>query len=137
LLLQPGRLLLPGWDGDELAVVLKLRVVTIEPPSFSDVSVCVAVVGLHAIARRYERGTGREDAAVRRDLLTLAPGYVATFQDNDEIEDGDDFSIPAPAGGGFWIGAASQSGGADPVLLVRTFVETHKETPPSPLPLIK
>lgn len=75
---------------------------------------------LHALARRYERGTCRDDAAVLRDLLALAPGYVSTFQDNDEIEEGADFAIQAPAGAGFWLGAVKSD---PPELVVRTFIE--------------
>jgi hypothetical protein len=122
LWLKPSRLLQPGWSDNELAITLSLRIVSIEPPSFSDESLIVAQIGLHALARRYERGADRTEAAVLNDLLGLAPGYVATFGDPDEIEDGDDFAIPAPAGGGFWIGAASQTGTA-PKLLVRTFIQ--------------
>jgi hypothetical protein len=124
LWLRPSSLLQPGWSDNEPAVLLSLRVIAIEPPSFSDESLIVATIGLHALARRYERGAGRADAAILRDLLALVPGYVATFQDNDEIEDGDDFAIPAPAGGGLWIGAAKVGGGVPSVLAVRTFIDT-------------
>jgi hypothetical protein len=119
LWLTPARISLPTWADDELALCLTLRVIEIAPPDFSDTSLTVATVGLHALARRYERGVGRTDAAVLRDLLALGPGYLSTFR--EEVEAGADFAIPLPCGG-IWIGAATELDG-NPLLGVRTFVD--------------
>jgi hypothetical protein len=72
----------------------------------------IAGVGLHALARRYQRGADRTDTAVLGDLLPIATDYRAVARAKGE------FSIPA--GGGSWIGAC---GPFDAVAIVRTFVE--------------
>jgi hypothetical protein len=82
---------------------------------------------LHELARRYQRGAGRDNVSVLRDLLGLAPGYATTFRDNDEIEDGADFAIPVAAGG-VWIGAAKSERGCPQELVVRTFIENRDAT---------
>src|SRR5437764_14911833 len=68
---EPDRISLPGWDSGELALAIVLRMLTIRPPAFSQRMMPLAFIGLHALARRYERGAARDDAAVLRDLAPL------------------------------------------------------------------
>jgi hypothetical protein len=111
---EPSRISLPGWAEGELALALVLRTIMLKPPAFFEVTVPLAQVGLHAIARRFQRGVDRTAAAVLRDLAPLAQAWPAT------IEGGREFEIPV-AIGGRWIGAVMQAADV-PVLLVRTFV---------------
>jgi hypothetical protein len=120
---SPWRLSCPGWEDDELAILLTLRAISLAPPVFSDDSTTFASIGLHALARRYQRSTDRADVAIGRDLLALGQGYGAVVTDGDEICGGE-FAIPA-AGGGCWIGAAVSEPGRPPLLAVRTFVESR------------
>jgi hypothetical protein len=72
----------------------------------------LAFVGLHALARRYERGAARDDLPVLRDLAPLGRSW------GKAIQGGDDFAIEAPAGGR-WVGAVMQAGGV-PVSMAAT-----------------
>ena len=110
----PTRLVLPDWDADELALSIWLRSIRIRPPECRETTTFLAVVGLHALARRFERGERRADAAVLRDLAPVGRGYPAA------VAAGVEFAIPA--GTGRWIGAVMQASGA-PVLAVRTFLD--------------
>jgi hypothetical protein len=111
---EPSRMSWPGWAEGELALALVLRTIMLRPPAFFEVTVPLAQVGLHAIARRFQRGVDRTAAAVLRDLVPLAQAWPAT------IDGGREFEIPV-AIGGRWMGAVMESADA-PVLLVRTFV---------------
>jgi hypothetical protein len=112
---EPSRVTLPGWDGAELAVTVTLRTLAIKPPAFSQTTLPMACVGLHALARRFQRGADRSERAVLRDLEALGRGWRAAVAGTVE------FAVPAP-GGGRWIGAQHLLGEV-PVLAVRTFVE--------------
>jgi hypothetical protein len=96
------------------AVAIVSTSVICAPPRFAERRL-VADIGLHALARRYQRSTGWDDGAVLRDLLPLANAWGAV------IAEGGDFAIPA-AGGGRWIGSATLVRDA-PVLAVRTYIE--------------
>jgi hypothetical protein len=111
----PSRLILPGWEADEPALSLVLRDVRIEVPAYRETTATLAIVGLHALARRFERGSGRGDVAIMRALAPLGRAYPGA------IKGGGEFAIEA-AGGGRWIGAVMMQGTA-PVLAVRTFVD--------------
>jgi len=111
----PSRLMMGGWDAGEPALSLMLRDVRIVPPDFRETAALLAIVGLHALARRYERCHVRTDPAVLRDLAPVGRSYA------DAVGRGGEFAIQT-AGGGRWIGAVMASGDA-PVLAVRTFVE--------------
>jgi hypothetical protein len=86
--------LLPGWGGPEPA--LALLFLLIETPPFRERGGLLAVVGLHALARRFQRGSGGPDG-VLRDLRSLALQYGRCLG-----VAGDEFE--APCGGGRWIG---------------------------------
>jgi hypothetical protein len=108
----PIRMRFAAWDGaDELAPALRMTLVVCAPPRFRCENMLLADVGLHALARRYERGADRSDAAVLRDLVPLARSAATV---NGE------FAIPT-ADNGCWIGRVTRVRGAS-VLAVRTFV---------------
>jgi hypothetical protein len=93
------------------ALAIVLRSLAVKPPAFEERSIVLACVGLHALARRYQRGAARDDAAVLADLHPLGRGGLEAFRDGGE------FAIPAP-GGGRWIGAVAPH---DRTVMVRTF----------------
>jgi hypothetical protein len=93
-----------SWVESELALGIRLtevrftrRVLDIKRRPLGDAC-------LHALARRYQRGADRSDAAVLSDLWALAGG---------------DFRVRA--GGGAWVGERVQYGGG-PHLAARTYV---------------
>ena len=88
-----------------------LRDLTITP-KFTEVNRRIAGFGLHSIARRFERGGDRTDAAVLADFSALAAGYAAAVAARGEFE----ITVPS---GGRWIGAF---GPGDAVVIVRTFI---------------
>jgi hypothetical protein len=94
----------------ELAVAVTMRMITTAP--FQDSTQLISDVGLHALARRFERARPNDDAAVLRDLKALADGYRSA------VANGGDFEVPTKAGGR-WIGCIT----AVRVLGVRTFLE--------------
>jgi len=54
---EPSRISLPGWAEGELALALVLRTIMLQAARlFRVVTVPLAQVGLHAIARRFQRG---------------------------------------------------------------------------------
>lgn len=112
LRVTPSRIEADGWAEDEPALAIKLTTIAIKPPEFEEKHLLIAGIGLHALARRYQRGADRADAAVLADLLPIATGYRATARAKGE------FTIPA--GGGRWIGAV---GPFDAAALVRTYIE--------------
>jgi hypothetical protein len=113
LRISPTRMRFAGWhdEGTEAALSIGLHLVTCKPPKFREERAIVADVGLHALARRFQRASDHADAAVLADLAALAPKWRDTAGE---------FRIPAPSGG-HWIGSVTAVRGA-PVLAVRTFV---------------
>jgi hypothetical protein len=112
---EPSRMTLPGWEDAELAVTVSLHALVIRPPAFSQLTLPLACVGLHALARRFQRGADRTDRTVLCDIEALGRGWRTAVQGTMEFE------VPAP-GGGRWIGAQHLLGEV-PVLAVRTFIE--------------
>jgi len=110
-----SRLRFTAWGGSEPepAIAILMTAVFSQPPHFAYEQSLIADVGLHALARRYERGEGRDDDAVLRDLAVLAHGHAAA------VAAGGEFQIPA--GGGRWIGSTTLVKDTL-VLAVRTFV---------------
>jgi hypothetical protein len=109
-----------GWSGDELSVAVVVRRVEVRlrpQPEVSDVAPIVAVVGLHGLARRYERGSDATDGAVLRDLAALTDRRRWRTGMRDSRSE---FDVPV-ADGGCWRGAATMLDDK-PVLAVRTFV---------------
>ena len=117
--MAPSRIQLASWeDGDdEACLTLLLREVLIVPSErifrASDVDLCV--VGLHAVARRLERGTSREDFDVGMDLHRIGRAYP-------EICAGVASEFNVPGDGGEWVGKVMMLPSGPPFLLVRTFV---------------
>lgn len=110
-----SKMRLEGWDGEpELAIALWSIAIISDPPAYAEERSLICDLGLHALARRFERGDGREDRDVLRDLLPLVDAYKAT------VADGGEFAIPVRAGG-TWIGRIATVKGRA-VLSVRTFV---------------
>jgi hypothetical protein len=111
----PFRLTMAGWAEDELAVATAIVAVGMALPStFMQEIRLVAAIGLHALARRFERGDRRDDLAVVRDLLPI--GQEAPRA----LEVGGDFEV-ACCNGGKWAGAVMFCDDR-PMLAVRTFV---------------
>jgi hypothetical protein len=108
----PAKLEHESWDADEAALALAVRSLTIAPRDFAEKNTRIAGIGLHALARRYERVPDRSDRAVLADFLALAEGYPAL------IAAGGEFSIEVPSGGR-WIGAIAPG---TAVAVVRTFI---------------
>jgi hypothetical protein len=105
----PTKMTFPGWDGPpEPAISIISWAAVCDPPHFIERRRTLADAGLHAVARRYQRGVGRDDNEVLKDLLPLGTTARAG-----------EFAIPA--GGGRWIGSVTLVRDA-PVLAVRTFV---------------
>jgi hypothetical protein len=63
LRLVPSKIEAAGWDGGEPALAIALQSIKIEPPAYAEKGVLICGIGLHAIARRYERGADRADTA--------------------------------------------------------------------------
>jgi hypothetical protein len=110
----PSRMKMETWDGTELVLGLMLsqidcgRELAISRRPLGDAS-------LHAVARRFERGADRSDAAVLSDLWALAEAFP------ERALVGGDFRVPA--GEGFWVGERVEYHGG-PHLAARTFVAT-------------
>jgi len=116
--LCPFRAAMADWGEFEPSIAVTLTVVGMSlPTAFSVETRIIAVVGLHAIARHYERGQCRSDTAVLRDLSVFGAAW-------NEAARAGEFSIPGLAGGR-WIGALMQMTTGEqprPVLMARTFV---------------
>jgi hypothetical protein len=86
----------------------------------------IALIGLHALGRRYQRGFANDDAAIMADFLTLAMNY-------GKLRMMQKFFLPV--GGGSWAGRATwiPSSDADATPLhVRTYLhgsEDHQNMP--------
>jgi hypothetical protein len=102
-------------DGEaELALAVELKLVRMQPPAFREETKPLVDAGLHTLARRFERGADRSEAAVLADLSALARAYP-----NKIIARGE-FKIAAARG--YWVGSGTTVKGV-PALAVRTFVE--------------
>ncbi len=108
----PTRLRYAGWtEGDyEHSISLTHTLVFIHPPQFVYDRRDAVAFGLHAIARRYERGADKSDAAVLNDMVPLS---LLTYEQRAEFE--------IPVNGGSWVGEAAKINGKL-VLIVRTYV---------------
>jgi hypothetical protein len=108
----PAKVYCESWPGDdEPALAIIVDHLGIAPPApLRESSTMLASLGLHALARRFQRGADRSDDAVKADLLALA--HAAP----DAVIDGGEFEIATPSGGR-WVGAV-----VDTYALVRTFL---------------
>jgi hypothetical protein len=115
LRLIPFRTVMEAWDADELSVAIAAVSVGMARPSIFGLDLrLLAIVGLHALARRFERGADRRDLAVLRDLLPIIPAAPGILRAGGECE-------IAAADGGRWIGSRMGCDGR-PVIGLRTFV---------------
>lgn len=113
LRLLPTRMRFGSWpdDAEELAITVASVTLGMQGDAFVCDRHLIADVGLHALGRRYERGTDRVDAAVLADLERLAHTYEAA------VMNGGTFNISG------WRGdVCAVEGTPEPVLSVRTFV---------------
>jgi hypothetical protein len=114
----PTSLLQLDWTEPEAAVAIVLFLIRIEPRAVTDKVRVLAVVGYHALARRYERGADRGDVAILRDLVPLVTAWPRV------VRQPVDFAVPA--GSGIWRGETVPlvlAGEAMSVASVRTFVD--------------
>jgi hypothetical protein len=110
----PSRMRMESWSESEL--VLGLSLIQID---YGDQIIVsrkpLGDASLHAVARRYQRGTDRSDKAVLRDLLELACAFP------EQVLSGGDFRVAASEG--WWRGELMQLGdGGPPHLAARTYV---------------
>jgi hypothetical protein len=101
------------WQGGdpEPALSVLLYALNIAPAVFKETEAVLAVVGLHALARRYERGTDRSDTAVLADLIPLARQAPELMKRDGKFE------VVLPDGSGRWLGLVT-----DGKPFVRTFI---------------
>jgi hypothetical protein len=89
------------------------------PAAFECKRVAIAIFGIHAIARRYQRGFNKTDCAIQTDILELATNASLLLDADSQT-----FAIPCPSGR--WVGAIEivrPSGAPDqPLLNVRSFI---------------
>lgn len=94
------------------------------PAAFECKRLAIAILGIHAIARRYQRGFDNTDRAIQTDISELTMN-VCRLQDAD----GQSFAIQCPSGQ--WVGSietVSLSGAPDQQLLnVRSFLHHHPQ----------
>jgi hypothetical protein len=110
----PAEIYCDAWVGDdEPALAIVLHHVGIAPPApLRESSTMLASLGLHALARRYQRGADQSIDAVLADLRELA------VRAPDAVIAGGEFEVATPSGGR-WIGAVVDRRYA----LVRTFLD--------------
>jgi hypothetical protein len=112
-----GNLQLAQWQGGmEIAVVVQSIELAAAPGVLHVETKVLAAVGLHGLARRYQRGGNRSAAAIYADLMLLGRAHA------ELARAGGAFSVPTM--GGKWAGAVFrfQDGEAvAPVLAARTY----------------
>jgi hypothetical protein len=113
LVVTAETLLLPGWSEPEPSLKVTLHVVEAKPYAYS--AVPMAVLGLHALARRYQRGRPNSDDDVLKDLRC----FVAAFRRAIRTADAE-FRIET-ASGGAWLAGLSADGNT---IIARTFVSS-------------
>lgn len=113
-----SRMTFAGW-GEANEPSIRASLYVLKTPPFEERQGALAEVGLHAIARRFERGRPDDDRAVLKDLVALAWGFADAASGEASTTE---FAIPAPSRGR-WIGAlAALDSESEPVMAVRTFV---------------
>jgi hypothetical protein len=108
-------LMLPGWSEPEPALRVVLHIIECRrrPFSYSYSPVPMGLLGLHALARRFQRGRPNSDDAVLADLRCFVGAFRRAIRTQDE-----EFRIEI-ASGGAWLGQLSADGNA---IVARTFV---------------
>ena len=97
LRVQPATLQSADWDDDAIEPTLSVAMHWFDVPPRVDqtTSQCLAVVSLHALGRRYERGRDHSHAAIIADLQALA---TVNVNDADRFPEGGRFQVPTPRG---------------------------------------
>jgi hypothetical protein len=114
LRLRASRMRFPDWgQGNEPSIAILLKMVTSNP--FHAEESILADCGLHALARRIERGRPNDEAAVLRDMKALADGFRSA------LLKGGEFAVSTPSGGQ-WLGSMTLVNGKS-MMAVRTFVD--------------
>jgi hypothetical protein len=101
----------------ESCLIILVSALAVSAGHFSFTSALAASVSLHALARRYERGSNNSAAAIRADLVALMRPV------DDVLEGSNDFTIPA--GDGQWVGEATEvddRGKVKCILAARSFI---------------
>lgn len=112
--LQASKLRLPFWSDDEPGLSIVLLTVAIVPPLYAEADATMVAIGLHALARRFERGEPAE-AAVLRDLFPLVQAYPRAVEALAA-------DFPVEVTGGHWRCTIMTEGEGARVLAVRTFI---------------
>lgn len=105
------------WSEPEPAIALALFSLRVEPRAVKEGVRVLAVVGLHALSRRYDRGDVRTDVGMLRDLIPIVTEWPSL------VKQPGNFAIPA--GGGMSRGEVLPvvlSNEAMTVVSVRTFI---------------
>ena len=87
------------WDEQEPGLFLSAVGLEAMPRHFHATHLTLAIVSLHALARRYQRGLAIEDAAVIHDLRPLAEQHEAIIPADPVYS-----SAYRCTGGGLWHG---------------------------------
>jgi hypothetical protein len=112
-----GTIVSSAWaDGaDEPGLALRSTVIVRSARGGRRESQILAHVGLHGIARHFQRAWDVGEEALFRDIKSLSDWYPET------VTKGGEFAIPTHEGGA-WMGRVISGGeGSIPVLAVRTF----------------
>jgi hypothetical protein len=104
------------WHGDyEPGLAVMLITASVSGADLVLSAWTIAVASLHAIARRYQRGSGTTDAKVLEEIGQLALGFPTI------APDGGDFTFPVS--GGLWCGHVVETRNNQVVLAARTFID--------------
>jgi len=109
------------WNEDEreLSLAVRLTEIVCKPPeALRERTLILSTVGLHALARCYQRGLDHSDQRVLADLTVLARAALEAIRDGDQ-----EVRIPAPSGGA-WVGQRYPDSG----LIIRTFLAARPVT---------
>jgi hypothetical protein len=106
----------PTWDAEEPGLMINLRTITVEPPIFAEQSMTLAVVGVHALARYFQRSFDGTDNGLFNDLAPVG------FRYPDIIKEGrTEFHIETESGG-TWAGQLV-AGPENLILRIQTFLD--------------
>jgi hypothetical protein len=111
-------------DAQEPGVLVGWHAVEFDQGSVASRFVSLAVVSLHALARRYQRGRHSSETAIFADLAGLADNFRQVVMLPR-------FAIAVP--GGTWVGEPMNAGEAT-VLAVRTYYDTDSGARAVPTP---
>jgi len=113
----PTAMLRSDWDEAELSLAIVLFSIRVGDRVAEDKVRVLAIVGLHALARWFERSSPRTDLAVLRDMLPVVSAWPSAIRRPGDFE--------IPAGCGIWRGEVSSitlASETTNALAIRTFV---------------